>query len=224
VDGANIDGVVISNIEISGATTPIFLRLGNRGRGLDPRLPGSLRNVSIENVVARGCAMASSVTGLPGFPVRGVRLAGLRLGMQGGQPTQRGLDVPEMETAYPEGHMFGVLPAFGFYARHAEDLTLSQVQTWTDAADVRPALVFDDVKDLSLDGFRAASLSPESAAIWLNNVFGAFLRGSSSAPARHFVRVSGAASRDIRLGSNDFTGIAEPVLLTDTAKTVSVSR
>jgi polygalacturonase len=219
VDGSNIDGVVVSNIEISGATTPIFLRLGNRGRGLDPAKPGSLRNVSIQNVVARNCSMASSVTGLPGNPVRGVRLSALRLGMEGGESAARTLEVPEMEAAYPEGHMFGVLPAFGLYARHVEDLSISQAQTWTETADARPAMVFDDVKELSLEGFRAATLAPDGAAIWLHNVFGAFLRGSQSAPARHFVRVSGAASRGIRLVANDFTGINEPALLLDASPT-----
>jgi polygalacturonase len=36
VDGANIDGVVISNITMTGVQTPVFIRLGNRGRGLTP--------------------------------------------------------------------------------------------------------------------------------------------------------------------------------------------
>jgi hypothetical protein len=170
-------------------------------------------------VVARGCSMASSVTGLPGYPVRGVRLDGLRLGMEGGERSVRSLEVPEVEAAYPEGHMFGVLPAFGFYARHVEDLALSGVQTSWEVADARPAMVFDDVKDLAIDGFRSRTLSPDGAAIWLNNVFGAFLRGSRTAAAKNFVRVSGAGSRGIVLAANDFTGIIEPVVYVDTPAT-----
>lgn len=63
VDGSNIDGVVISNITMEGVNAPIFIRLGNRGRGLSPAVPGTVRNVSISNVVARRSAMTSSITG-----------------------------------------------------------------------------------------------------------------------------------------------------------------
>ncbi len=223
VDGANIDGVVISNIEIYGVTTPIFLRLGNRGRGLHPPVPGSLRNVSIQNVVARNCSMASSVTGLPGHPVHGIRLEGLRLGMEGGERARRTLEVPEAEAAYPEGHMFGVLPAFGFYARHVEDLSLGQVDTWWENADARPAMVFDDVRDLALDGFRASTLAPDGAALWLHNVFGALLSGSRPAAVHYLVRVSGASSGQIVLTGNDLTRTTAPVLLVDApARSVTV--
>jgi polygalacturonase len=215
VDGAHIDGVVISNIEISGVTTPIFLRLGNRGRGLDPRVPGTLENVSIQNVVARDCTMASSVTGLPGHPVRGVRLDNLRLGMKGGEPAERTLDVPEAETAYPEGHMFGTLPGFAFYARHVQDLSLSNLHARWDTTDARPALVFEDVKDLLLDGFRADTLNPAGSAVWLHNVFGAFLRGSRTTGSRHFLQISGPASAEIAVTGNDFTRTPEPLKILD---------
>jgi len=45
VDGANIDGVVISNVAMRDVEAPIFIRLGNRGRGLNPATPGGLANV-----------------------------------------------------------------------------------------------------------------------------------------------------------------------------------
>jgi hypothetical protein len=202
VDGANIDGVAISNIEISGAETPVFIRLGNRGRGLTPPAPGTVQNISIQNVVARDCSIASSVTGLPGHPVRRVRLDGFTLGMEGGERERRGLEVPEAEAAYPEGHMFGPLPAFALYGRHVEGLTLTNLQARWEIDDIRPAMVFDDVKDLVLDSFQAETLAESAPAVWLNNVFGALLRGSRTA-AQTFLYVSGPASGKIRLTGND---------------------
>lgn len=203
VDGANVDGVVISNISMVGVEAPIFVRLGNRGRGLQPRVPGSVQNVSISNVVARSCSMTSSVTGLPDHLVRRVNLSDISLSMEGGNQQSPTLDVPEHEVKYPEGNMFGQLPAFGFYGRHVEGLTLMNVQARWEKQDFRPAMVFDDVRDLALDGFHTGTFAGKSPVLWLNNVAGAYIRGSRTVTTGAFVRVSGAGSQNITISNND---------------------
>jgi polygalacturonase len=40
VDGANVDGVVVSNISMEDVVSPIFIRLGSRGRGMERPGPG----------------------------------------------------------------------------------------------------------------------------------------------------------------------------------------
>src|SRR5207249_12185764 len=40
VDGSHIDGIVVSNLNMQGIYNPIFIRLGNRGRGLTQPRPG----------------------------------------------------------------------------------------------------------------------------------------------------------------------------------------
>jgi polygalacturonase len=184
VDGARIEGVLIANIAISGVETPIFVRLGNRGRGMETAVPGSLEDVSIRNVVARDSSMASSVTGQPGYPVRRVLLDGLTLGMTGGAREAKGLDVPEHAAKYPEGRMFGELPAYALYARHVEGLTVSNVRTWWEREDARPAMLFDDVRGLTVEGLRAPAASP---VVWLNRVVD-FIGNLPSIPG--FVRVT----------------------------------
>src|SRR5437763_5109238 len=77
VDGANIEGVVISNISIEDALTPIFIRLGSRGRAMDKPTAGSIRNISIQNVTAIGSSIASSITGVDGGRVQDVVIDGL---------------------------------------------------------------------------------------------------------------------------------------------------
>lgn len=205
VDGAHINGVVVSNISMVDVQTPIFVRLGNRGRGMDPPTPGSVENVLINNIVARGATMTSSVTGIPGHAPRRIALSNIMITMAGGNQDPKGLDVPEHISKYPEGTMFGTLPAFGLYARHVERLALSNVQLRWDKEDLRPAMIFDDVKDLTLDGFRTDTVAGSSPVLWLNNVVDAFIRGSRTASAGTFLRVSGAASGRILLAGNDLS-------------------
>ncbi len=219
VDGANIDGVVISNISMVGINVPIFVRLGNRGRGLNPPVPGSAQNISISNIIARGAKTTSSVTGIPGYPVRRVSLSGIMITMEGGDHEPKGLGVPEQIEKYPEGTMFGVLPAFGFYGRHAEGLTLSNVLTRWDKEDLRPAMIFDDVKDLTLDGFRTDTVAGVSPVVWMNNVSDALVRGARTARAKGFLRVSGKSSGGITVTGSDLTRAERPIEITDAPKT-----
>ena len=218
VDGAHIDGLAFSNISMAGIDTPLFVRLGNRGRGMNPPAPGSVQNISFNNIVARGASMTSSVTGIPGFPARRVSLSNLLITMEGGNRDPKGLDVPEHIAKYPEATMFGTLPAFGFYARHAEGLALSNVQLRWDQEDLRSAIVLDDVKDLTIDGFRADTVAGAAPVIWLNNVVDAFVRGCRTAPASIFLRVGGAETKRVTVMGNDLTRAARRVEITDAPK------
>ncbi len=46
--------------------------------------------------------------------------------------------------------MFGTLPAYGFYCRHARNVTFRNVETRFESPEVRPGLVRDDVEGLRL--------------------------------------------------------------------------
>jgi polygalacturonase len=59
-------------------------------------------------------------------------------------------NVPEMPREYPEPSIFGILPAYGLYARHVEGLKLTAVTLKYKIEDKRPAVVLDDVKNASL--------------------------------------------------------------------------
>ena len=54
VDGAIIDGITIRNIDMENVNAPLFIHLGTRMRGPAGREIGRIRNVTIENVTARG--------------------------------------------------------------------------------------------------------------------------------------------------------------------------
>jgi polygalacturonase len=160
VDGSTFENVLISNVVIRDAHTPLFLRLGNRGRGQKEPTPGALRNVMFSNIIATGGTLASSITGLPGHPVRDVTMSDIDITMTGGQADAPELTVPEAERDYPHAPMFGPLPAHGLYVRHAESITLRNVMLRVTKQDARPAAVFDDVRDLHLDELSERAVTP----------------------------------------------------------------
>ena len=145
VDGAVLENIRVSNVTIRDASTPFFLRLGNRGRGQKVPVPGRARNISLTNISAAGGTLASSITGLPGHPIENVTLKNIRISMGGGGKLAK-IDVPELPGDYPHAPMFGPLPATGLYARHVDGLSLDRVRLRTGRPDPRPATVFDDVR------------------------------------------------------------------------------
>ena len=60
---------------------------------------GRLHNVSISNVVAVGAMTASSITGVPGYPVSAILLRNVRVTARGGAgPEVAAQKVPELPT------------------------------------------------------------------------------------------------------------------------------
>ena len=50
---------------------------------------------------------------------------------------------PEQEKGYPEPSMFGLLPAYGVYVRHAARVAFRDVEIGFAKDDTRPAVVLD---------------------------------------------------------------------------------
>ncbi|MCC6361726.1 MAG: right-handed parallel beta-helix repeat-containing protein, partial [Phycisphaerales bacterium] len=151
VDGARVRGVVVSNIAMRHVRTPVFVRVGARGA------PSRLEDAVIANIVAVDADMTSSITGIPPRAVENISVSGARIVMAGGgTPEMAGIEVPEREAAYPAGRMFGTLPAYGFYIRHARGVALRDVSLATENPDARPVLVAEDVAGLTLENVRPA--------------------------------------------------------------------
>ena len=173
VDGGNIEDITISNITMRDITTaPIFIRLGKRQRG-PANLPiAKVRRIIIHNVVVSDAhhEYASIIAGLTESPIEDVRLSNIRIHYKGGgtkQDAQR--EPPENEKNYPEPSMFGVLPAYGFYVRHARGITFDNVEVSFEREDFRPAFVLDDVKGIEF--FKTnAELSTGAKMFVLKNV------------------------------------------------------
>jgi polygalacturonase len=136
---------------------------------------GTARRISISNVVVYNAdpRYPSIITGIPGHDVEDIKLSDIRIfsrggltldqvvqqpadlintfffvqgGRRGGRPpTREPFDTPEQEKEYPEPSMFGLLPAYGFFIRHAKGIELNNVEVRFMQEDRRPAFVLDDV-------------------------------------------------------------------------------
>lgn len=174
VDGGNIENIDIRNVVARNTGNAIFIRLGKRRENV---APGYLRGVYISDVKVEVPAgkpdagyswdgpevryphnvFPSSITGIPGHPVEDVTLNNIEIIYEGGALAKRaafGIDsleqVPEKIRDYPEFSMFGELPAWGFYTRHAVGITMNNIKLSSQNSDFRTAVIFDDVKKLNM--------------------------------------------------------------------------
>ncbi len=179
---ASVDGATIENIEIDGLRStntgnPIFLRTGSRNGGAAP----CLRNIVIRNMYAEvpfekpdagymyegpvedlpRNVCPSGIQGIPGLRIQNVLLENVEIHYPGKADASyafRGTSkaeleaIPELEKSYPEYSNWKELPAWGFYIRHADDITFKNVKIVVEDEDYRPAVVADDVNGLDLKG------------------------------------------------------------------------
>jgi polygalacturonase len=207
VDGGWIDGVSIANIRMQNVRTPIFIRLGNRGWGQPTPTPGRLRGIKISGVHATGAILTSSISGIPEQPVEDVALSDIRIETdEGGERSWTDARVPEEVASYPEARMFGRLPAYGIYIRHARDVRLSDVVIRSTVPDPRPLLVTDDVVQLSLRSLTGTGPGLGTPLLDLRDTRDGSLHGSTAPHDTDiYLRVSGGRSADISMVGNDLT-------------------
>ena len=80
-------------------------------------------------------------------------------------------NVPEMPEQYPEPSNFGILPAYGMYARHAQDITLDNVSFSWVIEDGRHAVVLDDCQNISFSDFDADTADGVSKVALISNEY-----------------------------------------------------
>jgi polygalacturonase len=163
VDGAIMEDIAVTNLTMRDVmNAPVFIRLGGRLRAPGAKAPGSARRIAISNVVASGVAPDHGIfiAGLPGSPVTDVRLEGIQLHSKGGGTTEDARRaVPEMVADYPEPMLFGMLPAWGLYARHVNGLQLRDLSLRLLGPDARPSVKLENVRGLrarDCDGLKDA--------------------------------------------------------------------
>ena len=210
VDGAKVERVTVSGItvrNIKGAA--IFIRLGNRNRSYRKNAvinTSSLKDIIIENI--QGTRISStagcSVSGIQNMQVENIVFRNINLEFEGGKKAEESyLKITEMEKNYPAGTMFGVLPAYGFFIRHAKNITLENIRLSFAQEDQRPALLCDDVEQLEINGLKMQGTLHTPELIRLVNTRDVVISESRpTSPVPVFLSIYGDKSDDIVMLNN----------------------
>jgi polygalacturonase len=220
VDGGTMDQITITNISMTDIQTPIFIRLGNR----NGNNKSVVKNILISNINAKSESyLPCSITGIEGHNVENITLRDIIVQCKGlGTLEQANLQVPEKDKAYPENRMFGMaLPAYGLYVRHVTNLTINNFQLRLLNPDERPAMIFDDVDNLTVNQLQADVPGGTQSLVWLNQVRNATFSGYfSSQPLNLFAKVTGDKTSRLHFINNNFFNVRK---ISDAGKEVNLS-
>jgi hypothetical protein len=154
VDGGKIIDVTYQGINFSGCQNAIFVVLGTR----DNVPPGSINGITFRNIT--GSAMSDNA----GSPITGCYTNGIyyrlfnilfdnvNITYQGGDTSVPTSQQAEYSGQYPENTIWTDLPAYGYYLRHAVNVTFTNCDTTVSPADVRPYLATNDVFNMNIYG------------------------------------------------------------------------
>jgi hypothetical protein len=216
---SRFENITFSNLILKNVTGPISIGLdSSRGGagGATPPAKGVVRNIAFNGVRATVVAQGRQHEDLawpqrfrPGetrscIVVNGVKDEFLEeISFQdvhvvyegGGTAEEAARDVPQIAGEYFE---IGTPPAYGVYARNVRGLTLHNVRLEISSPDLRPAVVFDQVTDASVNGLSAQGSPQAESLLRFINTRDALLTATRVlTPAAVLLRLEGAASQGI---------------------------
>lgn len=171
-DGAVIEGLVLSGITMRDCTnTPLFLRLGSRMRGPAGIPVGTLRGITLCDIVSYNSVArlggGGIIAGIPGHDIEDVKIHDVYL-EHGGGGTEAMAALNPIEAAkddpYPDPDMFGNVPASGFFLRHVKNVEFTNVEIAMRAPDARPVFWMDHVDGADL--FRIKTPRAHKASVF----------------------------------------------------------
>ena len=101
---------------------------------------------------------ATLIAGLPNNVIEDVTLNNIRIWYRPMDSATSKIQtvVPEHEKTYPEPQKMGVMPAYGFFIRHAKNIALNNVEIRYTGSEIRPPFYVEDV-----DGFELRNVKPQ---------------------------------------------------------------
>ena len=129
-DGAKVNNVNISNIEMESVACPLFIRLCNRNGDNKPDLDGrgEIPNISIKNIIAKNIEIPVMIMGIPNQKICDISLKNFDLRYAEGKDYfDLRLKIPEQEKEYPECNRFRNINAYGVFVRHAKNICLENI-------------------------------------------------------------------------------------------------
>lgn len=219
-NGCDLNNLSVSNIIMDQVSCPLWIQQTS-----DPaqKTKGSVSNIIISDIQAANADnIGCLITGMPDFPLKDVTLSNIRISFEGGgvaDSTAR--DMPELpehdENVFGKklhqrinNHtQFGMLPAYGFYCRHAEGLVMENVNLSYQSADHRPAVYLKNVRNSRLTGLRASREATTESLIVIDGSRSILVNQcDATAPVGALARILNDGG-DIRFTGNNIADQAE---------------
>lgn len=241
--GSRFENILFSNLIMKDVTGPISIGLstGHDGSRKLSDEPGIVRNIAFNNIRAtvvkpvplpdaefesayRPPEVFSCITlnALEGVFLENISFSDVHVTFPGGGTAEQGAvrDVPQVAKEYFE---MGIPPSYALYARNVRGLTLQNVRLEKAAADARPAIIFDNVEDASVNGLSVkGDKKAESVVRFINSKFILLNAVRNLVASSVFMQVEGADSNDIAVFGSDISKASEPIKFSKGAKSQSV--
>jgi polygalacturonase len=131
-------------------------------------------------------------------------------------------DLPQIAGEY---FMLGPMPAYGFYARNSRGLTLQNVRLQVSSPEMRPAVIFDHVEDVAVNGLSVqANPAAESALRCIDSKQVLLTAARLLSPAAVFLQLEGAGNENIKIDGGDLSKAVKPIAYKNGATEKAVQR
>jgi polygalacturonase len=131
-------------------------------------------------------------------------------------------DLPQIAGEY---FMLGPMPAYGFYARNSRGLTLQNVRLQVSSPEMRPAVIFDHVEDVAVNGLSVqANSAAESALRCIDSKQILLTASRLLSPAAVFLQLEGAENENIKIDGGDLSKAVRPIAYKNGATEKAVQR
>jgi polygalacturonase len=145
-DGAIVEALTLSGITMRDCTNvPLFLRLGARMRGPAGVSVGSMRGITMCDIVSYNSISrlggGGIISGIPGHAIEDIKIHDVYLEHRGGGTKKMAAFVPPEsvnDDPWPDPDMFGDIPASGFVLRHVRNIEFTNVEVAFAQPDTRP--------------------------------------------------------------------------------------
>jgi hypothetical protein len=219
-DGSVIEDINYSDITMVRASSPIFMKISDRGACPGNPPVGRIRNIRITNVTGTSLIQpggdpdfTSTIMGKSGIPIENVTLTNVRLAVPGGHPSSDSSIVPP-ENDRHQPRFLATRPSYGWWLRHVRGVTFRDCDVSFDSNDGRPAFIADDGASIILDGFRAERGSSSPYDVGFRSVNG-YLVVNSSTTSGAALRIRAVSSTPLPPPGGEFIWVeAESAIVT----------
>jgi hypothetical protein len=234
-----------SNLIFDDVTGPVHISLGSSNRprsSQESRPPAVARNISFSNIHGTVTTNPPQLPGVPftsnyrpgeghscitlncvgGATLENITFDNVHLTFGGGGTAEEAArrDLPQIAGEY---FMLGPMPAYGFYARNAQAISLSNIRFQVSQPDLRPAVIFDHVDDAAINGLSVdGNQQAESVLRLIDSKQVSLTAPRLLTPAAVFLQLEGAASNGITVDGGDLSKAGAPLACKNGAENTAV--